>query len=193
MVQYYQYPFVGQQPVTVVPQGIPTQGIDLGAIQSLPPAGGSGFQVPFIEQSYIENILRLNRGKEATVYMNFENSQFGSQIFKGTIEEAGRDHLILKDSETGMTYLLPMIWFMYATFDEDIDYDYPIAEILQQIQQQQQQQFGQDGAQPQVQQAQPQTQAAQPSQQPMQQQYSYSQTQSQSYQRNKAKPSQKKK
>ena len=29
------------------------------------------------EQSYIENILRLNLGKEVTVYMNFENSQYG--------------------------------------------------------------------------------------------------------------------
>ena len=29
---------------------------------------------PF-ENSYIENILRLNLGKTATIYMNFENSQ----------------------------------------------------------------------------------------------------------------------
>ena len=28
------------------------------------------------QQSYIENILRLNLGKVATVYMNFENSQW---------------------------------------------------------------------------------------------------------------------
>ena len=34
-------------------------------------------QVPFHEQSFIENILRLNRGKIATIYMNFENSQWG--------------------------------------------------------------------------------------------------------------------
>ena len=34
------------------------------------------------EQSYIENILRLNLGKIISVYMNFENSQWGSKIFK---------------------------------------------------------------------------------------------------------------
>lgn len=36
---------------------------------------------PF-ENSYIENILRLNLGKTATIYMNFENSQWGSKILK---------------------------------------------------------------------------------------------------------------
>ena len=44
------------------------------------------------EQSYIENILRLNKGKIATIYMSFEGSQWGSKIFRGEIVEAGRDH-----------------------------------------------------------------------------------------------------
>ena len=51
----------------------------------------------FDEQSYIENILRLNINKVATVYMNFEGSQWGSKIFKGYVKGAGRDHIILKD------------------------------------------------------------------------------------------------
>ena len=48
----------------------------------------------FMEQSYIENILRLNTGKQVSVYMNFEGSQWGSKIFRGELLEAGKDHII---------------------------------------------------------------------------------------------------
>ena len=82
-------------------------------------------QTPFIEQSYIENILRLNRGKKATIYMSFEGSQWGSKIFKGDILEAGKDHILLKDNQTGVTYLLLTIYLSYVTFDEDVNYEYP--------------------------------------------------------------------
>ncbi len=82
-------------------------------------------QLPFIEQSYIENILRLNRGKVASFYMNFENSQWGSKIFKGVLEEAGKDHIIVKDYNSEMRYLLLSIYLNYVTFDEEIEYKYP--------------------------------------------------------------------
>ena len=78
---------------------------------------------PF-ENSYIENILRLNLGKTATIYMNFENSQWGSKIFKGELVGAGRDHILLKDNQTNVTYLLLRIYLCYVSFDEDIEYEY---------------------------------------------------------------------
>ncbi|MDQ0271772.1 spore coat protein GerQ [Cytobacillus purgationiresistens] len=79
-----------------------------------------------IQQSYIENILRLNKGKLATVYTTFENNtQWNAKVFKGIIEAAGRDHLILSDPETGLRYLIPMIYLDYVTFNEEIEYDYP--------------------------------------------------------------------
>jgi spore germination protein Q len=79
-----------------------------------------------IEQSYIENILRLNKGKLATVYATFEgNNQWNAQRFVGIIEAAGRDHLILSDPQAGTRYLIPMIAFDYATFEEELEYDYP--------------------------------------------------------------------
>ncbi|CDC68830.1 MAG TPA: spore coat protein GerQ [Acholeplasmatales bacterium] len=81
---------------------------------------------PF-ENSYIENILRLNLGKTATIYMNFENSQWGSKIFKGELVGAGRDHILLKDNQTNVTYLLLRIYLCYVSFDEDIEYEYPFA------------------------------------------------------------------
>ncbi|WP_442853999.1 spore coat protein GerQ [Bacillus sp. FJAT-18017] len=109
--------------------------------------GGGGFQAPFpqsapttagpqvpgmlpMEESYIENILRLNRGKLATVYMTFEGTRDGQrrqQVFKGIIEAAGRDHIILSDPQTGMRYLLLMVYLDYVTFDEEIEYEYPFA------------------------------------------------------------------
>lgn len=81
-----------------------------------------------IQESYIENILRLNRGKLATVYMTFEyNDQWNAKIFRGRIEAAGRDHLILIDPETDRRYLLLMVYLDYVTFDEPIEYSYPFA------------------------------------------------------------------
>ncbi|WP_099159353.1 spore coat protein GerQ [Virgibacillus ndiopensis] len=78
------------------------------------------------EESYIENILRLNKGKKATVYMTFENNtQWNAKVFKGIIEAAGRDHLILSDPQTGKRYLLLMIYLDYVTFDEELNYAYP--------------------------------------------------------------------
>src|SRR5699024_5340061 len=77
-----------------------------------------------MERSYIENILRLNKGKQATVYMTFEDGQQGNaQTFKGVIEAAGRDQLILSDPQSGKRYLLLMIDLNYVTFDEPINYD----------------------------------------------------------------------
>lgn len=75
------------------------------------------------EQSYIENILRLNKGKIATVYMSFEGSQWGSKIFRGEIKEAGRDHIILHDVQNKINYLLLTIYLSYITFDDTIDYN----------------------------------------------------------------------
>ncbi|WBX81831.1 spore coat protein GerQ [Virgibacillus salarius] len=81
-----------------------------------------------MQESYIENILRLNRGKEATVYMTFENNdQWNAKVFKGIIEGAGRDHIILSDPQTGKRYLLLMVYLDYVTFDEELNYAYPYA------------------------------------------------------------------
>ncbi len=82
-----------------------------------------------LEMSYIENILRLNRGKIARVYMTFEGrvNDNRQQVFEGVIEAAGRDHIILSDPQTGQRYLLLMVYLDYVEFDEEIEYDYPFA------------------------------------------------------------------
>lgn len=91
------------------------------------PYGAPAPQYQFIEQSYIENILRLNLGKQVSVYMSFEGSQWGSKIFRGELLEAGKDHIIVRDNQTNITYLLLSIYLSYITFDENIEYEYPFA------------------------------------------------------------------
>lgn len=84
-----------------MPMQMPTQMMPMtgtmGA-QSLPmvpngsvvtPSGGNIVAVPVIEESYVENILRLNRGKLATFYMTYENNrEWNAKVFRGIIEAA---------------------------------------------------------------------------------------------------------
>lgn len=91
--------------------------------------GGMGGAIPGmlpIEQSYIENILRLNKGKLVHAFTTFENNrEWNAKEFTGIIEAAGRDHLILSDPQTGKRYLIPMVHLDYVTFDEEVEYEYP--------------------------------------------------------------------
>lgn len=87
------------------------------------PAQPTAAGFPFREESYIENILRLNLGKTATVYMTFEGDQ--REVFKGVVEAAGRDHIILRDPNTGKRYILLMVYLDYITFQEELNYFYP--------------------------------------------------------------------
>ncbi|SEG38628.1 spore coat protein GerQ [Paenibacillus sp. UNC499MF] len=87
----------------------------------VPPPGGTS-QLP-LEESYIENILRLNLGKVGTFYMTYENNkEWNAKIFRGVVEAAGRDHIIISDPKTGMRFLLLMVNLDYATFDEPLNY-----------------------------------------------------------------------
>ncbi|WP_082788760.1 spore coat protein GerQ [Lederbergia lenta] len=115
-----QNPYLGNQQIAGTPQmqvpfpvSTPSGGINVPGM--LP-----------VEESYIENILRLNKGKLVHVYTTFEhNSEWNAKIFNGIIEAAGRDHVILSDPQTGKRYLIPMIYVDFVTFDEPIEYEYP--------------------------------------------------------------------
>ena len=76
------------------------------------------------EESYIENILRLNRGKPGNFYFTFENAIAGRNTneVRGVVEAAGRDHVILRELSTDHRFLFPMIYFDYAEFDEELNY-----------------------------------------------------------------------
>lgn len=110
-------------PGTVTPPPVPSG----STIQGVMPAFVAPGQTQQFEESYIENILRLNLGKVGTFYMTYENnSEWNAKIFKGVVEAAGRDHIIISDPKTGMRFLLLMVNLDYATFDEPLNYSYPV-------------------------------------------------------------------
>ena len=76
-----------------------------------------------MEQSYIENILRHNKGKKVKAYVSFPDAkEWKDKIFEGIIEQAGRDHLIISDPNNGNWYLILMIYLDYVEFGEPIAY-----------------------------------------------------------------------
>lgn len=120
-----QAPFPSQQPT----QPQPSYQVPFPPTSQPTPTGGP--QVPGmlpVEESYIENILRLNKGKLVTIHSTFENNkEWNAKIFKGLIEAAGRDHVIISDPQTGKRVLLPMVYVDFITFDEEIEYEYPFS------------------------------------------------------------------
>ena len=84
----------------------------------------NNYQVDYpMEQSYIENILRLNKGKVASIYMTFPDSnEYRDRIFTGVVEQAARDHVVISDPKTGKWYLLLSIYIDFIVFDEEINY-----------------------------------------------------------------------
>jgi len=116
--------FPGAVPQPTLPQ-IPAGSLIPGIPRPRPPVGDVPGLLP-AEESYIENILRLNLGKMATIYMTFENNtQWNAKIFRGIIEAAGRDHIIISDPNTGTRYLLLMVNLDYITFDQPLNYTSP--------------------------------------------------------------------
>ena len=76
-----------------------------------------------MEQSYIENILRLKKKKKVKAYVSYPDSlDWKDSIYNGIIEQAGRDHLIISNPETGKWYLILMIYLNFVEFDEKINY-----------------------------------------------------------------------
>lgn len=76
------------------------------------------------EQSYIENILRLNRGKKARFHVTVPGSvEWQDRVFDGIIEQAGKDHIIVSNPNTGEWYLILLIYLDFVTFEEPINYN----------------------------------------------------------------------
>ena len=79
------------------------------------------------EESYIENILRLNKGKVGTFYMTYNDSlEYRDKVYRGIIQAAGKDHIVISDTRDGKRYILLLVYLDYVEFDEPINYEYPI-------------------------------------------------------------------
>ena len=101
----------------------PTNNTNNNTNMTSPPGNYSYIESLPMEQSYIENILRLNKGKKVNVYMSYSDSvEWRDKMYTGIIEQAGRDHLIISDPSTGKWYLLLMIYLDYVEFNEKINY-----------------------------------------------------------------------
>lgn len=117
---YYTNPMF---PGNAVPQGVPNQ-------QTAPSIEQNIINAQPGEQSYIENILRLNKGKVAKFYMSYPDSiEWRDRIFNGIIEAAGRDHIIISDPNTGLWHLLLIIYLNYVEFEEPINYSPSFGQI----------------------------------------------------------------
>jgi spore germination protein Q len=79
---------------------------------------------PFtLEESYIENILRNNKGKKVKAHASFSDSvMWRDRVFEGIILNAGRDNLVLYNEEENKHYLILMIYIDFFEFDDEITY-----------------------------------------------------------------------
>lgn len=117
---YYPNPMF---PGSTTPSGMPNQQMAPSIEQNI-----TGAQMS--EQSYIENILRLNKGKVAKFFMSYPDSiEWRDKMFTGVIEAAGRDHIIISDPNTGLWHLLLIIYLDYVDFDEPINYSPSFGQI----------------------------------------------------------------
>lgn len=116
-----------QNPTFPTNQQMPT--IQDNFVPSSPPGNISSASLITTEQSYIENILRLNKGKRVNAYVSYpDSSEWQNKIYSGIIEEAGKDHLIISDPGTGYWYLIRMIYLDYVEFMEKINYSHAYSE-----------------------------------------------------------------
>ena len=85
------------------------------------------------QESFIENIIRFNKGKIGTFYFTYQgNNKWNAMVYHGRVETAGRDHIIISDPSSGKRYLLLMANLDWVEFEEQINY--PLEEISPDVQ-----------------------------------------------------------
>ena len=120
---YYQNPMYPNTGVATNPLTGQTQSMPTYDNTQKPNAMYNAGLVPD-EQSYIENILRLNRGKKAKFHVTVPGSiEWQDRVFDGIIEQSGKDHIIVSNPTTGEWYLILMIYLDFVTFEEPINYN----------------------------------------------------------------------
>lgn len=76
-----------------------------------------------LRDSYLNNLISENIGKQVYIYVTFPNSNdFRDYKFCGILEQSGKDFVVLSEPSTGKWYLIPSIYIDYITFDENINY-----------------------------------------------------------------------
>lgn len=100
--------------------------------QGTTPSQNIGLAVPPTETAevhpeYADNIFLLNIGRRVSAYFSYPDSiEWRDKVFTGTITDAGRDYLLLKDDD-GNSILLWLIYINYAIFEGDIAHNYNVS------------------------------------------------------------------
>ncbi|MGY3718619.1 spore coat protein GerQ [Sutcliffiella cohnii] len=93
------------------------------SVPVMPMGSGQLLGTRVVEESFIENILRFNKGKIGTFYFTYQgNTEWNARIYRGRVETAGRDHIIISDPVSGKRFLLMMANLDWVEFDERINY-----------------------------------------------------------------------
>ncbi|MGM7635229.1 spore coat protein GerQ [Bacillus sp. Hm123] len=93
------------------------------SVPVVPLGTGQQFPTGAMEESFIENILRFNKGKIGTFYFTYQgNDKWNAMVYRGRVETAGRDHIIISDPANGKRYLLLMSNLDWVEFGEQINY-----------------------------------------------------------------------
>ena len=132
-------PFPAGAPITPQTPTEPGQGMTGPSVSGVT---FGGFEVPVGNvislaqgSGYVSSILRLNRGKLATIYMTFSGNDAATarRTFVGIIQSAGKDHIVLSDPNTGHRFILLTVYLDYVEFPEEINYYYPLDNTLNMV------------------------------------------------------------
>ena len=83
---------------------------------------GNYFQNPAFPSGTVTQITPPGNALNEKYVSYPESSAWQNKIYDGIIEEAGRDHLIIRDIKNDAWYLIRMIYLNYVEFEERINY-----------------------------------------------------------------------
>ena len=72
---------------------------------------------PSSKETTLESFLQQSIGKQVNIYTSYEDSSTKEKNFKGTIEQVGKDYLILFDSTNGSWYVFKTMDINYLVLD----------------------------------------------------------------------------
>ena len=78
------------------------------------------------EESFLETLLLLNKGKTATFYFTYpSNTQWNAKSVRGVVLTSGRDHIVIHETQTDKRLMLLMANLDWVEFEGQINYPSP--------------------------------------------------------------------
>ncbi|MFV0275261.1 MAG: spore coat protein GerQ [Bacilli bacterium] len=70
-------------------------------------------------QMYIERLIRQNIGKIVKIHTTFPGSlEERDKVFYGVVQDAARDNIVVKSSQTGYLNVIPAIYVNYIVIEQ---------------------------------------------------------------------------